>query len=89
MSAGNGVQHSEWNAEDENTTIFQLWIEPAQTGGNPDWGAKAFPKADRSGEWAVLASGHGEADALPIRQDAAVLGATLKAGESLTYGQRR
>jgi redox-sensitive bicupin YhaK (pirin superfamily) len=85
MSAGSGIQHSEWNAEDENTTIFQLWIEPAQDGGDPDWGAKAFPKADRSGEWAVLASGRGDADALPIRQDAAVLGATLKTGEHLEY----
>jgi quercetin 2,3-dioxygenase len=85
MSAGSGVQHSEWNAESEDTTLFQLWIEPAETGGAPDWGAKAFPKADRSGKWAVLASGHGEAEALPIRQDAAVLGATLKAGESLDY----
>lgn len=85
MSAGRGVQHSEWNAEGEDTTIFQLWIEPADTGGDPDWGAKAFPKADRSGEWATLASGHGETEALPIRQDAAVLGATLKAGEQLDY----
>jgi len=85
MSAGHGVQHSEWNAEDETTTLFQLWIEPAENGGNPGWGAKAFPKSDRSGAWAVLASGHGEKDALAIRQDAAVLGATLKAGEQLTY----
>ena len=85
MSAGSGVQHSEWNAENDNTTLFQLWIEPAKNGGNPNWGAKAFPKSDRSGAWAVLASGHGEADALPVRQDAAVLGATLKAGETLTY----
>ncbi|MEM8616045.1 MAG: pirin family protein, partial [Pseudomonadota bacterium] len=73
MSAGRGVQHSEWNAEDIDTTIFQIWIEPAETGGAPGWGAKAFPKADRSGEWAVLASGQGNADALPIRQDASVL----------------
>ena len=85
MSAGNGIQHSEWNAESENTTIFQLWIEPAETGGDPDWGARAFPKADRSGEWAALASGRGDAEALKIRQDAAVLGATLKAGEALDY----
>jgi len=85
MSAGRGVQHSEWNAEDQDTTLFQLWIEPAETGGDPDWGAKAFPKADRSGEWAVLASGRGETGALAIRQDAAVLGATLKAGETLDY----
>lgn len=85
MSAGSGVQHSEWNAETENTTLFQLWIEPAHTGDEPAWGAKAFPKSDRSGAWAILASGHGDADALPIRQDAAVLGATLKTGETLAY----
>lgn len=85
MSAGRGVQHSEWNAEAEDTTLFQLWIEPAETGGDPDWGARQFPKADRSGDWAVLASGHGEDGALPIRQNAAVLGATLKAGETLRY----
>ncbi|MEM7327203.1 MAG: pirin family protein [Pseudomonadota bacterium] len=85
MSAGQGIQHSEWNAEQENTTIFQLWIEPDETGGQPDWGAKAFPKGDRSGAWAVLASGHGDADALPIRQDAVVLGATLESGQRLSY----
>jgi len=85
MSAGSGVRHSEWNAEGEATTLFQLWIEPAEKNGKPGWGAKAFPKSDRSGTWAVLASGHGEPEALPIRQDAAVLGATLKAGEALTY----
>lgn len=85
MSAGNGVQHSEWNAENEDTTLFQIWIEPAEAGGAPDWGAKAFPKADRSGEWAVLASGNGDDGALRIRQDAKILGATLKTGESLDY----
>ena len=85
MSAGHGVQHSEWNAESEATTLFQLWIQPAEAGGEPSWGAKKFPKTDRADEWAVLASGHGDEDALPIRQDAAVLGATLKAGSTLDY----
>ena len=85
MSAGNGVQHSEWNKEDSETTLFQIWIEPAQTGGQPGWGARQFPKGDRSGAWSVLASGDASKDALPIRQDAHVLGATLKSGESLDY----
>ncbi len=85
MSAGSGVQHSEWNSETEDTTLFQIWIEPAETGGAPGWGARAFPKGDRSGKWAVLASGDSQSDALNIRQDAHVLGATLNAGESLDY----
>ena len=85
MSAGRGVQHSEWNAEDDETTLFQIWIEPAEAGGAPGWGARKFPKADRSGTWATLASGDKADDALPIRQDAKVLGATVKAGETLEY----
>ncbi|MEL7546677.1 MAG: pirin family protein [Pseudomonadota bacterium] len=85
MSAGSGVQHSEWNAENEDTTIFQIWIEPNEMGGAPAWGAREFPKQDRSGQWAVLASGEAEQDALSIRQDARILGATLKTGDALSY----
>lgn len=85
MSAASGVRHSEWNAEDEPTTLFQIWIEPNVRGGEPGWGAKKFPKDNSSGKFAVLASGFGEPDALPIRTDARVMGATLKAGESLTH----
>lgn len=86
MSAGSGVRHAEFNLEDETTTLFQIWIQPNQRGGAPSWGAKPFPKGDRSGKFVALASGFAEdADALPIRTDARVLGATLKAGESATY----
>jgi redox-sensitive bicupin YhaK (pirin superfamily) len=85
MSAASGVRHSEWNAEDKATTLFQIWIQPTSRGGEPSWGAKPFPKGDRSGRWSVLASGFGEEEALPIRTDARVLGATLQAGEALTH----
>ncbi|WP_425228237.1 pirin family protein [Sphingomonas sp.] len=85
MSAGSGVRHAEVNVEDETTTLFQIWIEPAAKGGQPSWGAKPFPKGDRAGGWAVLASGFGEAEALPIRAEARVLGATLRPGEALNW----
>lgn len=86
MSAGSGIRHAEYNLENEPTTLFQIWIIPDRKGGSPSWGAKPFPKGDRSGAWQVLASGFADdADALPIRTDARVLGATIKAGESLTY----
>lgn len=85
MSAASGVRHSEWNAETEPTTLFQIWIEPNRTGGEPSWGAKPFPKSDRSGRFQMLASGMGDEGALPIRTDGRVLGATLKAGETLTH----
>ena len=86
MSAGTGIRHSEFNLEGELTTLFQIWIIPDTVGGAPAWGQRAFPKDDRTGQWVVLASGSPEADdALPIRADARVLGATVKAGETLTY----
>ena len=86
MSAGTGVRHAEYNLEPETTRIFQIWIEPRVQGGAPSWGAKPFPRDDRSGRFVPLASGYAEdAEALRIRADARVLGATLKAGETLTH----
>ena len=86
MSAGTGVTHSEFNLEDETTRLFQIWIIPDERGVEPGWGARPFPKDDRAGRFVTLASGFSEdADALPIRTQARVLGATLLAGESVTY----
>jgi redox-sensitive bicupin YhaK (pirin superfamily) len=85
MSAGSGIRHSEYNREDDTTRIFQLWILPTERGGAPAWGTRPFPKADRSGRFVTLASGlAGDDDALPIRTDARVLGATIKKGERVT-----
>jgi redox-sensitive bicupin YhaK (pirin superfamily) len=90
MSAGRGVQHAEYNLEDETTTLFQIWIMPRARGGDPSWGAKPFPKADRSGKFTVLASGFdddlaGDNAALPIRAEARMAGATLSAGEEADW----
>jgi redox-sensitive bicupin YhaK (pirin superfamily) len=86
MSAGTGIRHAEYNLEPETTRIFQIWIQPDRPGGAPTWGAKPFPKADRSGRLVVLASGlDGDEAALPIRAQARVLGATLRAGERIDY----
>ncbi len=86
MSAGSGVRHSEYNLEPATTRIFQIWIEPTTQGGQPTWGAKPFPKSDRSGKFVTIASGFkADNDALPIRADARVLATTLKAGESAEY----
>ena len=86
MSAGSGIRHSEYNLEPKLTKIFQIWIEPTRPGGQPTWGAKPFPKADRSGNFVTIASGFaGDKDALPIRADARVLATTLRAGERAQY----
>ncbi|KPP86923.1 pirin family protein [Erythrobacter sp. HL-111] len=89
MSAGSGVRHSEYNLENEETRLFQIWIIPDTRGGEPGWGARQFPRGERSGAFVPLASGiEGDGDALSIRADARVLGATVRAGESVTYRPR-
>lgn len=85
MSAGTGIRHSEYNLEDEETTLFQIWIMPDKRGETPGWGARPFPKDDRAGRFVTLASGQPGDDALPINADARVLGATIRAGDTVTY----
>jgi redox-sensitive bicupin YhaK (pirin superfamily) len=86
MSAGSGIAHAEYNMEDEVTQLFQIWILPDESGGQPSWGAKPFPKDGRAGQFVTLASGMAnDNDALPIRTNARVAGATIKAGETLRY----
>lgn len=86
MSAGTGITHAEFNLEDETTTLFQIWIQPTRTGEKPGWGARQFPKGDRSGQLVVLASGYDEdVDALKIRTEARLVGGTIRAGETIDY----
>ena len=86
MSVGAGIEHAEVGAPDQRTKVFQIWLHPRVRGGEPRWGTKPFSKNDRAGRFMVLASGFAEdTDALVIRADARVLGATLTAGQSLTY----
>jgi quercetin 2,3-dioxygenase len=85
MSAGRGVQHAEYNLEDEATTLFQIWIETDRPGVEPGWGQMPFPKEAREGSFQLLASGNPDDGALTIHADASILGATLKAGKALDY----
>ena len=95
MSAGTGITHAEYNREDEATTLFQIWIQPKSRGAQPSWGAAKFPKGDRAGRLVTLASGYEDDQAqgaLPIRQDARLLAATLRPGETIAHalsGPRR
>lgn len=86
MSAGTGIKHLEKNDESGATKIFQIWLHPRAAGGKPRWGTRPFPKVDRAGRLVVLASGFDtDSEALPIRADARVMGATLRAGQRISY----
>ncbi len=88
MSAGTGITHSEYNRESEPAEIFQIWLLPNARGHAPRWENRPFPRAEANGHLTVLASGRAgdtEHGALWINQDAALLGAELRAGQILDY----
>ena len=86
MSAGTGITHAEFNQEPGPTRIFQIWIIPDEQGQPPSWGTRPFPVDARAGQFVPLASGYADdADALPLRAHARVLGATLEAGTTIEH----
>ncbi len=88
MSAGRGIHHSEYNLGDEETRLFQIWIEPRAIGGTPRWDAKQFPRGERAGRLEILASGFDEDildGALYIGADARISGATLTKGDAIAH----
>ncbi|WP_060484465.1 pirin family protein [Pseudomonas sp. NBRC 111123] len=86
MSAGSGIVHSEYNLEEVDTRIFQIWIVPEKVGDAPSWGTRPFPKGERGEGFVTLASGRaGDEDSLQIRTDARLVAATLRAGETAEY----
>jgi quercetin 2,3-dioxygenase len=81
ISAGTDIRHSEHNLGTEPLRLFQIWLRPRANGGEPYWNTRRFPRQDRANHFVVLASGlSADSEALPIRADARVLGATLPAG---------
>lgn len=73
MSAGTGVQHSEFNhAEGQTTHFLQIWIEPNVTGISPSYEQKTFSDSDKRGALRLVASPDGAQGSVTIHADASV-----------------
>jgi redox-sensitive bicupin YhaK (pirin superfamily) len=71
MSAGTGVQHSEFNYSDSGATHFlQIWIIPNQTGVAPSYEEKRFPAEEKQGRLRLVVSPDGSDGSVSIHQDA-------------------
>ena len=82
MSAGTGVQHSEFNpSPDERAHLLQIWIEPNVTGIEPGYEEKHFASALRRGRLRLIAANGGRDGAVHIHQDAAVYAALIDLDE--------
>jgi redox-sensitive bicupin YhaK (pirin superfamily) len=88
MSAGSGIIHSEYNLEDKETTLYQIWIIPNKTDVKPRWEAKQFPKQPIKKKLNLLVSGFGKnykEGTLGIYQDAYVYGGKINKGDEINY----
>lgn len=84
MSAGTGISHSEFNHEDEDTNIYQIWIMPRSKGIVPRWDTAEFPATPAHDALALLVSGDDNAP-LSINQDARIYAGRMQAGTALTH----
>ena len=85
MSAGTGVQHSEFNhAPNETTHLLQIWIAPKVTGIAPSYEQKTFPASEKRGALRLLASGDGARGSVTISADAALYAGLFDGVESAT-----
>ncbi|HQY49836.1 MAG TPA: pirin family protein [Thermomonas sp.] len=84
MSAGHGIEHSEYNAsQTEPVHFLQLWIQPERLNHQPAYEQQHFPLQARHGRWCVVASPDGVAGAVAIRQQATLAITHLQSGGAL------
>jgi len=82
MSAGSGVQHSEFNpSKDEAVHLLQIWIQPDCKGLTPCYAEKSFSNVP-AGALHLVASKTGRDGSIGIRQDADLWLAKLGSGDS-------
>ena len=93
MSAGRGVQHSEFNhARDGVTHFLQIWIEPSVRGIAPGYEQKHFDAASKRGRLRLVASPDGAEGSVTIHQDmclyAGLFDGAERARHSLVPGRK-
>ncbi len=85
MSAGTGVQHSEFNHAPNDTTHFlQIWIKPNVTGISPGYEQKTFTDAEKQGVLRLVASNKGAQGSVTIHADASIYAGLFDSAQTAT-----
>ncbi len=86
MSAGTGVQHSEFNASPtEEINLLQLWVFPKKRNITPRYDQLSFDTAGRKNQWQTVVSPKETEGVLWINQDALFSLGDVEAGKSIQY----
>jgi redox-sensitive bicupin YhaK (pirin superfamily) len=86
MSAGTGIDHSEFNDADDAVVHFlQIWIVPERRGLAPGYEQRAFPLDARAGELLLVASRDGKDGSVTVHQDVSLWAGKLPAGAAVAH----
>lgn len=85
ISAGSGIEHSEFNASStESVHFLQIWLTPHTSRTKPSYQQKHFPVDQRRGKLHLIASKSGQDGSLKIQQDAKIYAGQFDHGDSFT-----
>jgi quercetin 2,3-dioxygenase len=85
MSAGTGITHSEFNPNQEELHLLQIWILPDRSGITPRYEQKSFPPESKRGKFRLIGSKDGREGAVVIHQDVLLYAAILEHGEAISH----
>lgn len=85
MTAGTGVEHSEYSSPTERTHLLQIWILPEERGLEPGYEQTLFPPEEKKGRLRLIASRGGTDGSVHINQDVSLYASILDEGETVTH----
>ena len=86
MSAGSGIEHSEFNhSKEDNVHFLQIWIFPEENNIDPGYEQKSFEEKDFSKGFVLVGDRHGTDGAVTIQQDVRMLVSKPLDGTSVSY----
>lgn len=86
MSAGSGIQHSEFNHSAELPVHFlQIWIFPAAKGLPPGYEQISVPEEERRDRLCLIGSRDGREGSVTIHQDLSLYAGVLASGTSVEH----
>ncbi|MCL4140561.1 UNVERIFIED_CONTAM: hypothetical protein GTU68_025673 [Idotea baltica] len=86
ISAGTGIEHSEFNpSADEETHFYQIWLLPHSEGLRPGYEQKEFAPEEQVNKWRLVASPDGQEGSLSIQQNAKLYLSSIKASQEVKY----
>lgn len=86
MSAGTGIEHSEFNPSPTDAVhLYQIWLLPSTSGIEPSYEQKGFAESQRLNQLCLVASPDAASDSLRIHQDARIYLATLESNKSIAH----